>query len=174
MTKELTSKQKKFVEEYLLDFNATQAAIRAGYSEKTARQQGQRLLTKVDVQKSLQKRGNELSKKVGIDHERILTEEKHIAFSDIRGIFDEDGTIIKPNELPEEVSRSISKIEVIDTPMGKKYRYHFWDKGRALDRLEKILNLPVEDKPEGSGRPAVQLNVAIFREARERDEADKS
>jgi phage terminase small subunit len=46
----LTGKQKLFVNEYLVDLNATQAAMRAGYSEKTARSQGQRLLTKADVQ----------------------------------------------------------------------------------------------------------------------------
>ena len=45
----LTEKQKKFVDEYLIDLNATQAAIRAGYSEKTARSIGQRLLTNVDI-----------------------------------------------------------------------------------------------------------------------------
>ena len=47
--KTLTNKQKAFIAEYLIDFNATQAAIRAGYSEKTARSQGQRLLTNVDI-----------------------------------------------------------------------------------------------------------------------------
>ena len=48
MTK-LTKKQRRFADEYLIDTNATQAAIRAGYSEKTARSQGQRLLTNVDI-----------------------------------------------------------------------------------------------------------------------------
>lgn len=47
MMVDLTSKQRRFVENYLLDLNATQAAIRAGYSQKTARQQGHRLLTNV-------------------------------------------------------------------------------------------------------------------------------
>lgn len=51
---ELTAKQKRFCDEYLIDLNATQAAIRAGYSAKTARSQGQRLLTNVDVQEYLQ------------------------------------------------------------------------------------------------------------------------
>ena len=51
----LTEKQKKFVDEYLIDLNATQAAMRAGYSEKTARSIGQRLLTNVDIQKYMQK-----------------------------------------------------------------------------------------------------------------------
>lgn len=45
----LNAKQQRFVQEYLLDLNATQAAIRAGYSEKTAKQIGSRLLTNVDV-----------------------------------------------------------------------------------------------------------------------------
>jgi hypothetical protein len=43
------NKQERFVEEFLIDLNATQAAIRAGYSEKTAKSQGQRLLTNVDI-----------------------------------------------------------------------------------------------------------------------------
>ena len=46
---DLNPKQKRFVAEYLVDLNATQAAIRAGYSKKTARSQGQRLLTHVDI-----------------------------------------------------------------------------------------------------------------------------
>lgn len=45
----MNKRQRKFADEYLIDCNATQAAIRAGYSEKTARSQGQRLLTKVDI-----------------------------------------------------------------------------------------------------------------------------
>ena len=48
---ELTNKQEFFCDEYLVDFNATRAAKVAGYSEKTARSQGQRLLTNVDIQK---------------------------------------------------------------------------------------------------------------------------
>ena len=59
----LTEKQKKFVDEYLIDLNATQAAIRAGYSKKTARSIGQRLLTKVDIQKYMQKEQKELQER---------------------------------------------------------------------------------------------------------------
>jgi phage terminase small subunit len=53
MTK-LTKKQRRFADEYLIDTNATQAAIRAGYSEKTARSQGQRLLTNVDIKQYIE------------------------------------------------------------------------------------------------------------------------
>ena len=49
----LTPRQRRFVDEYLIDLNGTQAAIRAGYSAKTARQIGQKLLTKVDIQQAI-------------------------------------------------------------------------------------------------------------------------
>lgn len=57
----MNNRQKAFIEEYLKDLNATQAAIRAGYSKKTARSQGQRLLTKVDIQKEIKKLQEEIS-----------------------------------------------------------------------------------------------------------------
>lgn len=68
----LTEKQKKFVDEYLIDLNATQAAIRAGYSKKTARSIGQRLLTKVDIQKYMQKEQKELQERTSIRQEDVL------------------------------------------------------------------------------------------------------
>lgn len=52
----LTEKQKRFCDEYLVDLNATQAAIRAGYSEKTAKQIAQQNLTKLDIQEYIKKR----------------------------------------------------------------------------------------------------------------------
>ena len=53
MARKLTDKQKKFVEEYLIDLNATQSAIRAGYSPKTANEQGARLLANVSIQEAI-------------------------------------------------------------------------------------------------------------------------
>lgn len=58
--RKLTVKQKRFVTEYIIDHNATQAAIRAGYSERTARSQGQRLLTKVDIKKAIKELQDEI------------------------------------------------------------------------------------------------------------------
>ncbi len=57
----MTDKQRRFIEEYAVDFNATAAAIRAGYSEKTARSQGARLLTDVDIKAAIDARMDELS-----------------------------------------------------------------------------------------------------------------
>lgn len=68
----LTAKQKRFCEEYLIDLNATQAAIRAGYSKKTAYSQGQRLLKNVEVQKYLQELMAEKEKELIADQDEVL------------------------------------------------------------------------------------------------------
>lgn len=77
----LNDRQERFVDEYLVDLNATAAAKRAGYSEKTARSQGQRLLTNVDIQAAIQKRQARLRGKLEITQERVLEELAAIAFA---------------------------------------------------------------------------------------------
>lgn len=72
--KKLNPKQTRFVEEYLIDFNATQAAIRAGYSEKTARAIGQENLTKPYIQAEIAKRTKVTSEKLQITQEQIIQE----------------------------------------------------------------------------------------------------
>ena len=68
----LTDKQKRFVEEYLVDLNATQAAIRAGYSERTAYSIGQRLLKKVEVQEAIQQAQNKRSERTQITQDEVI------------------------------------------------------------------------------------------------------
>lgn len=68
----LTPKQQRFVEEYLIDLNATQSAIRAGYSEKTARSIGQRLLTNVDIQKAIEDAKNQVSKRTELTVDMVV------------------------------------------------------------------------------------------------------
>ena len=68
----LTNKQERFVEEYLVDLNAKQASIRAGYSEKTAAEMGYENLTKPHVQECIQERMDERSTRTEITADRIL------------------------------------------------------------------------------------------------------
>nr|DAK89753.1 MAG TPA: Terminase small subunit [Caudoviricetes sp.] len=77
----LTDKQKRFCEEYLIDLNATQAAIRAGYSPKTAEQTASRLLRNVKLQEYIAERQKELSRSTQITQERVIKELALIAFS---------------------------------------------------------------------------------------------
>jgi phage terminase small subunit len=80
----LTSKQAKFVQEYLIDLNATQAAKRAGYSEKTAEQQGYQLLQNPSVAASLEKAMERRAIRTEISADRVLNELAKIGFVDIR------------------------------------------------------------------------------------------
>ncbi|KAB7788027.1 terminase small subunit [Methylorubrum populi] len=112
----LNSQQQRFVEEYLVDLNATQAAIRAGYSEDTAKQQGSRLLTNVDVGKAVADAIAERSVRTRVTADRVLTELARIGFGDIRSVVawrantaetgkeDEDG-------VPE--TRAFNEVELI-------------------------------------------------------------
>ena len=68
----LNDKQKQFCEEYVIDFNGTQAAIRAGYSAKTANEQAVRLLANVSIQEYIQKLKEKRNKRVGITQDEIL------------------------------------------------------------------------------------------------------
>ena len=68
----LSDKQRQFCNEYLADMNATQAAVRAGYSEKTARQQAQRMLTKVDIQERIQQLQAERSERCKITADEVV------------------------------------------------------------------------------------------------------
>lgn len=68
----LTAKQQRFVDEYLIDLNATQAAIRAGYSVKTANEQAARLLANVSVQETVQQRMADRQKRTEVDQDYVL------------------------------------------------------------------------------------------------------
>lgn len=82
----LTAKQQRFVDEYLIDLNATQAAIRAGYSEKTARSISNENLTKPDIQAAIEKGMQARSGRVEITQDMVLRELAKIGFSDIRKV----------------------------------------------------------------------------------------
>lgn len=82
----LTAKQQRFVEEYLVDLNATQAAIRAGYSVKTARAAGSENLTKPDIAAAITSAQQERATRVEIEADRVLQEVYAIAMADTNGI----------------------------------------------------------------------------------------
>lgn len=90
MPRKLTEKQKRFCDEYLIDLNATQAAIRAGYSEKTAEQMGYQLLQKTSVQEHLQKRLSDRSERTAITQDRVLNELAKVGFAKAADYTDAD------------------------------------------------------------------------------------
>lgn len=102
----LTPKQSRFVEEYLVDLNATQAAVRAGYSERTANEQGARLLANVSVAQAIAAAQDERSSRTQMDADQVLRELGQIGFFDpaaLRGVRGPEDVAA----LPPEVRRVI-------------------------------------------------------------------
>ncbi len=89
----LSAKQQCFVDEYLIDLNATQAAIRAGYSPKTAREQASRMLSKASISAAIACAMAERSKRTGITQDRVLEELAKVAFIKLTDIVDDTGKI---------------------------------------------------------------------------------
>jgi phage terminase small subunit len=111
-TAKLTPKQQRFVEEYLIDMNGTQAAIRAGYSERTACEQASRLLANVKIQEAVALARTIVSEKAGITVERVLREMGRLAFVDVRKLYDADGRLLSIHDIDDETAAAISSIEV--------------------------------------------------------------
>jgi len=138
----LNARQVRFVEEYLVDFNATQAAIRAGYSKRTASEQGYDLLRKPQIAEAIQAKQRELSAKTGITVERVVQELARLAFSDVRKLFNPDGSLRPVHELDDEAAAAIASIEVEApterSPVWSK-KIKVWDKRGSLEALLKHL-----------------------------------
>jgi phage terminase small subunit len=148
MKKKLTLKQEAFVNEYLIDLNATQAAIRAGYSPKRADAIGYENLRKPVIAEALAKAKAKREARVQITQDRVLKEEACLAFSDITEIFNAP-TLLTPQDLPEHVRRSISSVKVKESPGGiREFEYKFWDKGAALKRVSQHLGLYEADNKQ--------------------------
>ena len=109
---ELTPKQERFVAEYLIDLNATQAAIRTGYSAKTAASQGARLLKHGGVARAVQAAQQARAVRTEITQDRVLQELARIAFFDIRRLYRADGSMKDPCELDADTAAALASIEV--------------------------------------------------------------
>ena len=173
MANKLNRRQSDFVEEYLIDLNATQAAIRAGYSKKTAHVIGHQNLRKPKILERIQARREELRKSLEITPERVLREEARLAFVDVGDLFDDQGRLLDVSEVPEDARRAIAGIEITERmiPMGKdiepekeiKYKYKMADKGRALERVSKHLGLYIEKKEiSGPGGGPIETKITDF------------
>ena len=103
MARKLTDRQQQFVDEYLIDLNATQAAIRAGYSVKTAQEQSSRLLSNVMVQKAIAEKMAERSRRTGVNQDRVVLELAKIAFVKMTDIVDREGNI-KENAAEDDLA----------------------------------------------------------------------
>lgn len=123
----LTDKQQRFVDEYLIDLNATQAAIRAGYSVRTANEQGAQNLAKLSIQDAISRKMAARSRRTGVNAERVVLELAKVAFAKMTDIVDSNGRI-KEDASPDD----LACIESI------KYKESDNEYGGSVEREVKI------------------------------------
>ncbi|EPL9571160.1 MULTISPECIES: terminase small subunit [Providencia] len=110
----LNDKQEMFCREYLVDLNATQAAIRAGYSEKTANRIAAQLLSKLDIEKRIQELMNRRSERLDIDADYVLKRLVDIDQMDVLDILHDDGGIKPIHEWPKVWRTSLSGMDLAE------------------------------------------------------------
>ena len=143
-----TAQQERFVDEYMVDFHITDAAIRAGYSKRSARQIGSALLMKPHIQAALQARRDRAAKKFEITREAVLDEYHKLAFADPRNFFREDGTLKRVTELDDRTAAALAHFEVLEEfagsgedrmQVGYTTKVKWADKKAALDSICRVM-----------------------------------
>jgi phage terminase small subunit len=156
MKTQLTPKQQRFVGEYLIDLNASAAAIRAGYSAKAANQTGPRMLVNAGVAEAVKLGKAEHLARTELTADRVLAELGRIAFSNITNLFDEKGNFRPIHTLTAEQAAAIGAFEVIkknaeagDGRIDVIHKIRMLDKVRALEILAKYFGLLTERVEHG-------------------------
>ena len=148
----LKPKHRRFVDEYLVDLNATKAAVRAGYSERSAGAQGHRLINLTEIADAIRKAQRERAERTGIRADRVLEELARIAFanmSDYMRTTDEGDAFVDLSKLTREQASAISEVIVEDFRDGRganardvrRVKFKLIDKRQALSDLGKHLGL---------------------------------
>lgn len=155
----LTDKQKRFIEEYLIDLNATQAAIRAGYSAKTADRIGPELLGKTCVARAIKEAMAERSRRTGINQDRIVRELAKIGFINPIDVINLDEATIREDANKDDTAAIASvRAKRIPTENGEiiEREIKIADKLKALELLGKHLGM-FTDKISISGDMGVKI-----------------
>jgi phage terminase small subunit len=161
MVRKLTPKQRRFVEEYLIDLNATQAAIKAGYSEKTASRIGPELLGKTCIQNTIDAAFAKRSARIEVTADRVVKELARIAFIDTRQIFTwgPGGVSLRPSEeLTDDEAAIVAEVTETRSETGGSIKVKRFDKLKALELLGKHLGMYI-DKREITGREGAPIEL---------------
>lgn len=149
----LNAKQQCFVDEYLIDLNATQAAIRAGYSVKTANEQGSQLLAKLSIQEAISKAMAERSKRTGVNQDRVVLELAKIAFVNANDLINPEDASIRPGASQDD----LACIQLV------KVKQSFSDKGDLTEREirlnDKMKALELLGKHLGMWNDKLDVNI---------------
>lgn len=170
---DLTPKEQIFVREYLVDGNATRAAIAAGYSQASASVMGSKLLRKGKVAEELGKLRAKLLSKLEINAQRVLEGLAELAFFDPRKMFNEDGSMKRVTELDDMTVHALDGLHVEKLfkhfgkgqaeEVGTITRVRLADRGLNLERLGRHFKL-FTDKLEVSDATGIVARLKAGRE----------
>lgn len=159
----MTPKQAAFVQHYLIDQNATQAAIRAGYSVKTAYSIGEENLRKPEIRAAIDAVMSDTAARLGITAERVMRERSRLAFFDPRRLFASNGEPIPIHELDDDTAAALAGLDVHEefagsgaerVFVGYTKKYKLASKDPSLASLEKYFGL--NEKPIRCPLPMIE------------------
>lgn len=165
----LTAKQERFCYEYCIDYNATQAAIRAGYKADNAYAIGSENLRKPEVKNRISEMQSNLAETAGISALRILKEHERIAFSNAGQLRDGWISLKDFEKLPDSVKACIQEIStktvkrvVGEEPVEEEYvKVKLYDKQKSLDSICRMLGYDAPIKQELTGKNGSELIPSV-------------
>lgn len=163
----MTPKQERFCQEYLVDLNASQAAIRAGYSKRTAGRSVHDILKKPEITDRIQELKKARSSRTEVTADHVINSLARIANIDPRRMYDEHGVMIHPAELPDDVAMAVAGFEHGD----KGIKIKLNDRIKALELLGRHLAL-FTDKVESSVRLGGNVTIYLPDNGRDGGEAN--
>jgi len=185
MATDLPPKQQRFVDEYLIDLNGTQAAIRAGYSPRTANEQAAQLLAKLSVAEAVARAKAERSARLGLTADRVLLELAAIGFArmpDFAEWGDGEQMRLKPSDDLDE-QRAAAIVQVVETEKFVKTLDRgesLWSRERSIKLHDKVSTLKLlgqhigmfGDKVEHTGKDGAPLTFTITIDRKDDRDAD--
>lgn len=159
----------RFVQEYAKDLNATQAAIRAGYSTRTAKGQASRLLSNRRIRSQVDALLAEVTRSNKITVERTLKEIARLAYSDIRKLYDAHGSLRPMHELDDDAAALLAGVETEElfagsggdrVHIGYTRKVKTWSKTKALDLCMAYLGMHKTTNPTENGSMKLTINLS--------------
>lgn len=169
----LTDKQRRFVDEYLIDLNATQAAIRAGYSEKTAYRTGADNLRKPQIAEAVAKAKSQRSERTKIDADWLLRRLADEAEADVADLYDESGQLLPVKDWPEiwrkglVAGLDVEEITIEGVKIGMIKKLKLSDRTKRLELIGKHVDVQAFREQVGHSGPdggPIQTETRTWRE----------
>ncbi|WP_236081590.1 terminase small subunit [Pseudomonas aeruginosa] len=169
----LTKKQRLFVDEYLIDLNATQAAIRAGYSTRRATEIGYQLLQRPEVAQAIQAAMAERSKRTEVEADYVIRRLREIDEMDVLDILEDDGSFRSIRDWPRAWRQFLSGIEIAELFEGRGDDRRIAGVLRKVKWPDKLRNLELLSRHVGTEAAALDLELKRLDVAKKRAELDQ-